>query len=229
MDSVYPFSTAIALTLQALLVFFLLSGPLRKYFIVFVYSTAYLLTSGLEALVIRQAGKTSALYSRIYWTDEIILDLLLFLMVILLTFQATKGSILRRAVSKMLFLVVVVAIALPFVIGSRPYFSPRWFRFTGQILNFGGAIMNLALWTALIGSKHKDPQLLAVSAGLGVAVTGQAVYYGLRLLTTVPLVRSISDVLNVLTYLAGVAIWCWAFRSAKRTPRSSSQAVTEAS
>jgi hypothetical protein len=229
MDSVYPFSTAIALTLQAVLVFFLLSGPLRQYFIVFVYSTVYLLTSGLEALVIRQAGKSSALYSRIYWTDEIILDLLLFLMVILLTLQATKGSILRGAVSKMLFLVVVVAIALPFVIGSRPYFSPFWFRFTGQILNFGGAVMNLGLWTALIGSKRKDSQLLTVSAGLGVAVTGQAVYYGLRLMTDDPLVYGISDALNVLTYIAGVAIWCWAFRPAARVASRSEEALPKAS
>ena len=89
--------------------------------------------------------------------------------------------------------------------------------------------MNLGLWTALIGSKHKDAQLLTVSAGLGVAVTGQAVYYGLRLMTTNPLVYRISDALNVLTYIAGVAIWCWAFRPVARAASRPEEALPKAS
>jgi hypothetical protein len=216
----------VSLALQALLVLLLLRGPFRRYFIVFLYSAIYLLTSFLEVFIIRKEGRSAPLYAQVYWTNEIILDILLFLLVILLTYRATEGSPLRGAVGKLLAVVMIIAAILPFVIGTRPYFSLRWFRATAQILNFGGAIMNLGLWTALIGSKRKDPQLLAVSAGLGVAVTGQAIYYGLRLMTTSSLVRTISDVLNVLTYLVGVAIWCWAFRPAKRIHRGS-EAATE--
>ena len=40
--------------------------------------------------------------------------------------------------------------------------------------------MNLGLWTALIGTKKRDPLLLTVSAGLGVAVTGAAIAFGLQ-------------------------------------------------
>ena len=219
----------ISLALQALLVYFLLRSSFRKYFIILLYSSVYLLTSFLEVLVLRRFGKTSPQYSQVYWTNEIILDILLLLMVILLTYRATEGSPLRAAAAKLLTIVVVVAAVLPFLIASRPYFSLRWFRVTAQILNFAGAVMNLALWTALIGSKSKDPQLLTVSAGLGVAVTGQAVYYGLRLITAGPLVRGISDALNVLTYMAGVAIWCWAFRPSQRAQPGSAQALPKAS
>ncbi len=228
-DFIYSFEEIVSLALQALLVFLLLRGPFQKYFIVFLYSTVYLLTSLLEVALHWEAGKTAPLYARVYWTNEIILDLLLFLMVILLTYRATEGSPIRAAVGKLLIIVVLVAAALPFLIASRPYFSLRWFRMTAQILNFGGAVMNLGLWTALIGSKRKDSQLLAVSAGLGVAVTGQAVYYGLRLMTVSPLVRNISDVLNVLTYLAGVAIWCWAFRPAAPARSGPAGALTDMS
>lgn len=217
------------MTLQAILVFLLLRGPFQKYFIIFLYASVSLLTSLAEVIVIQKWGKTAPAYAQVYWTNEIVLDLLLFLLVIVLTYRATEGSPLRGAVGKLLAVVAIVAAVLPFVIGGRPYFSLRWFRATAQIMNFGGAIMNLGLWTALIGSQRKDPQLLAVSAGLGVAVTGQAVYYGLRLLSMAPLVRRISDVVNVITYLAGVAIWCWAFRPVKRLPQNSSEAVTEAS
>lgn len=229
MDAFHSAAEVVGLALQALLVLLLLRGPFRKYFIVFLYSTVYLLTTFLEVAVIRQSGKSAPLYAQLYWTNEIVLDLLLFLLVIVLTYRATEGSPLRGAVGKLLGVVVLVAAVLPFVIGSRPYFSLRWFRVTAQILNFGGTVMNLGLWTALIGSKRKDSQLLTVSAGLGVAVTGQAVYYGLRLLTTAPLVRSTSDVINVLTYLAGVAIWCWAFRPVVQVASRSEEALPKAS
>ena len=217
---------AVSLALQVLLVFLLLRGPIRKYFIIFLYSVVYLSTSVVEVIVSRQGGKLTPLYARVYWTDEIVLDLLLFLLVIVLALRATAQSPLRGAVAKLLLVVTVLALVLPFVIGTSRFFSARWFRLTSQILNFGGALMNLGLWTGLIGSKKREAELLVVSAGLGIAVAGQAIYYGIRLLTANPLLRSFSDVLNVLTHIAGVAIWCWAFRPKVGARSGSATAAT---
>ena len=76
-------------------------------------------------------------------------------------------------------------------------------------------MMNLGLWTALIGTKKRDPLLLTVSAGLGVAVTGAAIAYGLRRYRTPRgLPQQLANLFKTLTYLASVAIWCWAFRPA---------------
>lgn len=234
MDYLRSAQLVISLALQCLLVVLLLLGPVRKYFIVFLYSAVYLITSAVETFVSQSYGTQSPTYRVVYWTDEICLDLLLFTMVIFLAFRATRGSPLRPALRTLLTGLVVAALGLPFIINpffsvewssglhfsiNHPYFNVRWFRQAGQILNFGGAIMNLALWTALIGSKERDPQLLAVSAGLGIAVTGQAIYYGIRLLTTSPLLRTFSDLVGLVTYIAGIAIWCWAFRPAARTAR----------
>jgi hypothetical protein len=226
MGLLYSLDTPLALTLQALLVVFLLRNFSRKYFIVLLYSVTFLLTNVVETVVIRQFGTRTPIYRKVYWTDEIILDLLLFLMVILLTSQATEGSALRAPVRKMLIAVLLMAIGLPFAIGSRPYFTARWFTFASQILNFGGALMNLGLWTALIGSKRREARLVIVSTGLGVAVTGQTIHYGIRLLTQSPTIRSISDVINAIAYLAGVAIWCWAFRPQARTREGSPVTAT---
>jgi hypothetical protein len=80
--------------------------------------------------------------------------------------------------------------------------------------------MNLGLWTALIGTKKRDPLLLTVSAGLGVAVTGAAIAFGFRRFTPIQSTpQQLADLFKTITYLASVAIWCWAFRpSAGKSP-----------
>jgi hypothetical protein len=117
-------------------------------------------------------------------TDEAIIDLLLFLMVIVMTYQALGNNPLRarigRHIGRWLAALVAGAVLLPFVLFQGPIFSARWFNPTSQMLTFGGAIVNLALWTALLGNRKRNPLLLAVSAGLGIAVTGAAITFGLH-------------------------------------------------
>ena len=138
-------------------------------------------------------------------------------MVITLTYRALEGSPLRAGMGRLLGAVLVIVLVVPFVLFSARRFSSAWFDGTSQLLNFGGAIMNLGLWTALIGTKKRDPLLLTVSAGLGVAVTGAAIAFGLRRFTPprgTP--QQLANLFKTLTYLASVAIWCWAFRPAAR-------------
>jgi len=153
----------------------------------------------------------------VYWTDEVLLDLLLFLMVILLIYRALEGSPMRAGMGRLLGAVVNSVAIVPFVLFSARRFSTAWFDGTSQLLNFGAAIMNLALWTALIATKKRDPLLLTVSAGLGVAVTGAAITFGLRRFTLpggTP--QHMANLFKAITYLAGLTIWCWAFRPRAR-------------
>src|SRR5690242_16963560 len=158
------------IVLQAIVIFFLLRGPFRRYPVLLLYCVLQLATSLTEGYVLRAFGQASPIFRRLYWTDEVSLDLLLFLMVILLTYQALEGSTLRTGMGRLLGAVLVIVLVVPFVLFSARRFSSAWFDGTSQLLNFGGAIMNLGLWTALIGTKKRDPVLLTVSAGLGVAV-----------------------------------------------------------
>lgn len=229
LDVISSAEQLVSVALQLVLIVLLLFGPTRQYLLILLYSVAYLITTVSEVYVVHLIGRRSELYRILYWTDEIVLDLLLLAILMLLAFRATAGdNILRGAVRKLLVGGVTAAILLPFVLSSDPLFSSRWFRFASQVLNFGGALLNIGLWTALIASKKRDPQLLTVSAGWGLAATGQAIYYGALLLvsgTHSRWIGVVTEQLNVLTHILGVAIWCWAFRPSARNKGSASGAT----
>jgi hypothetical protein len=200
--------------LQILLIILLLRGFARPYFPLLAYGLIQLGVTVLEWVVFYQAGPTSPAWRTLYWTDEIVLDLSLFLLVIAITYRALDGSALRAPIGRLLAGVVIVVAVLPFVLFYRyTLFATRWFNATAQMLNFGAAIMNLGLWAALIGNKRRDRQLLAVSIGLGVAVAGSAISFGLRTFTMnmIGTPRELANLFGQLAHVIGVFIWCWAF------------------
>jgi hypothetical protein len=214
-ESIYSFLEIIGVVLQVLLVVFLFSS-FRRYPILFAYSVVYLATTALESTVAHTIGRNRAIYSTVYWTDEVLLDLLLFLVVISLVYQAARDNPMAAIFQKMLMAVVAAAVILPFVLLNPPYFKSHWFNGTSQMLNFGATLMNLALWTVLIGLRRKDPQLLLVSVGVGVAVTGASISYGLRQFLS-PDLFWVPNLFLILTHVAGVGVWSWAFRPGTKT------------
>jgi hypothetical protein len=209
-----------SILIQAAVIVFLLRGSFRRYPLLLLYCVFQLGATITEEYVYRVFGEASNFFYRLYWTDEISLDLALFLMVITLTYRALEGSPLRLGMGRLLGGVLVLVLVVPFVVFSSRRFSNPWFDGTSQLLNFGGAILNLGLWTALIATKKRDPLLLSVSAGLGVAVTGAAIAFGLRRFTPPGgTTQQLANLFKTGTYLASVAIWCWAFRpAARKTP-----------
>jgi hypothetical protein len=204
------------LFLQCILVILLLlGGSFRKYPLILAYCVIQLILTACEYHYIR-----STHYVTLYWTDEIVLNLLLFLMVIAFTYRALGDSPLRWAMGKALAAVCVIVMALPFVIFKGPPFQKtQWFNHTSQLLSFGAAILNLGLWSALVANRKRDPQLLAVSTGLGIAVTGAAISYGVRGYLAANHLW-IPDAFMGFTFVASMVIWCWAFRP-RSTPLGS--------
>jgi hypothetical protein len=219
---------AVDVALQLVLICLLLRGPFRRYVSLFVYSVAVLLSTALEFVVFHLPHPDRALYRKVYWSDEVVVDLLLFLVVISLTNLALEGNPLRAKTSRILAGIVAAVLILPFVLFNPPLFtSPthwstawgRWFNSTGQMLNFGAAIMNLGLWSALLVSRKRDPQLLKVSIGVGVAVAGQAIGFGIRrFIPDQSTLREFPDIFMSLTYVLSLIIWCSAFRSRPAVP-----------
>ena len=219
-----------ALALISVLVF-LLRGPSRKFWALIVY-VAWELLSNLSLnsfdllynAATPGASNTSAevmrLYFRLYWTNDVIVDLLRFLLVIWLTYRATSGGPKRTSIGRMLSGIVVVALTLPFLLfpmfpqGPKPWPEASWFNSSSELLNFGAAIMNLVLWGVLLADRKRDPQLTVVSVGLGVVVTGAAISYGLRHLIPAG-AWFIPNTFLLLTQLAGWTIWCRAFWPAR--------------
>jgi hypothetical protein len=207
------------LALNIVLLVLLLRGFLPKYSLLFVYNLAQFLIVLVER-VLSQGGPGSAdLFTRVYWTSEIIWDFLLFLLVIELINRALAGRPEREFARKILLIVLVAVVVLPFLLfHDRPRFESRWFSGASQLINFGAAIMTLVLWGALIASRNRDILLMRVCAGLGLTVAGAAFAWGIRQLATgrtemATDVRTIADVFAAVTYILGLALWCWAFRT----------------
>jgi len=212
----FSVSGALGIALQIALIFFLLPQGARKFPILMVHAVSRLAADAAESLVFHKQGYAVALYAKVYWTSEIFVDMLLFLMVIVFTYQVLEGSPLRAQAARLLVGVGTFAVLAPIaILHHRTLFSTAWFDGIIQWLNFGAAIMNLALWTALLATKKRDPQLVAVSIGLGLAVTGAALGFGFRqLFHREGGLRIAANIEQVLTHLLGLSVWCWTFRPA---------------
>src|ERR1051325_10197245 len=197
-----------------LLAFLFLYGSYRKYRLLSLYCCVLLLTSAAEIIVSNRYGYTSTAYRNVYWADELITDSLLFFIVIALIYRATEGTAFRKPAEKLLSGVVALALLLPFIVFPRPYYTTHWFNGASQFLNFAAAVMNLLLWTALLGTAKRDRQLLTVSTGLGLSVTGAAVSYGLLTVFHQQEAKDFLRLSYVLFHMLCLPIWCWAFRPA---------------
>jgi hypothetical protein len=212
---------------------FLLLGPARRFWVVLInVGWMVLSTLGLTLADLyynARPPEPRVLYDHLYWTNEVVVDLLQFLVVVVLTYHATPEGPHRGKVGRLLTGVAIVAMALPLLL-FHPTFTPwptgQWSNSAGEILNFGAAVMNLVLWATLIASRQRDPQLLTVSAGLGVLVTGTAIAYGLRHFIPPGAFRPLPNLFLMLTQLAGWAIWCKAFWPAAKPREAPRDAVT---
>ncbi len=159
----------------------LLRGPFRRFWVLLVYVawelfatatlTIYdLLYDTVQPRVKLQQAEAVRLYTRLYWSNDVIVDMLRFLLVIVLTYAATPEGAKRSSIGRILGGIVVVVMVLPFLLFPlhfAPWPEASWFNSTSELLNFGAAIMNLGLWGALLANRKRDPQFVAVSIGTG--------------------------------------------------------------
>jgi hypothetical protein len=204
-----------------LLVVFLLLGYARKFWVVLLYVSWELLATISLTLAdlylhgtsqVDNATSASRLYARLYWTNDVIEDLFRFVLVTVLIYKVVGTS--KPMIGRVLTGVVLLMVVLPFPLYHptfQPYPKAAWFNSTSQLLNFGAAIMNLILWGALLQSRKRDPQILAVSVGLGILVTGTALSYGLRHFMPQGGFTAAFNLFLNLTQLTAWLIWCWAF------------------
>jgi hypothetical protein len=195
----------------------LLRGPFKKYTVLAMYVLGEFAADVVEGIAYHRVGWDSPAYRKLYWTDKVTLELLLFLVVIAFTYAALQGNPLRPKAAKALGVIVVVTLALPFAMlhnhQSKLYgfFTSRWFNHASQIWNFGAAIMNLVLWAALLSNRRRDPQLVTLSIGVGIATASAAIAWGARQWLSEGN-RWPVDSFMALADLASVLLWCWVFR-----------------
>jgi hypothetical protein len=203
--------------LQGLLLVLLLRGPFRKYIVFALYALAEFASDVSEGIAYYRVGWQSPAYRTLYWTNQVTMDLLLFLVVIAFTYAALQGNPLRAKAAKALGIIVVLTLALPFATlhnhHSKRYgfFTSQWFNHTVQIWSFGAAIMNLVLWAALLSNRRRDPQLVTLGIGVGIATSSAAIVWGARQWFAQANRWPVDSFMTV-THLASLLLWCWVFR-----------------
>lgn len=201
----------VSLILQVGVIAFLLQGAFRKYPLVLAYSFTRLITSVLEVAIRQKLGNRTTFFRQVYYSDRVILNLVLFAMVTAIIFQLLKGKPQRSMIGRALVGIVGAVLLSPFLVFSQP-FTLHWLNSMSQFLYFGSGIMTLVLWTVLIGSKPRDSQLLKFAMGLGVAMAGAAVAFGLHRWMGSPRLVWMPDLFLQMTHVTGLLVWCWAFR-----------------
>ena len=82
----------VSLILQVGVIAFLLQGAFRKYPLVLAYSLTRLITSVLEVAIRQKLGNRTAFFRQVYYSDRVILNLLLFAMVTAIMFRLLAGK-----------------------------------------------------------------------------------------------------------------------------------------
>lgn len=205
------------IVLPAIALVLLACGPISRYFPLFLYLASAVGAALALGWIFYVSGPADPLYYQVYWGSEFLLDPLRLLLIVSLIGRALEDHPSRKKITVLMTGILVIVLAIPFVVFTSPIFGRHWNQSVAQLLNFGAALMNLALWSALIMTKRRDPQLLTVSAGLGVTVAGAAMMLGVRQFTAQgdPM-RIATDYAYRVGQLAGPLIWCWAFWPFKR-------------
>jgi hypothetical protein len=178
-----------------------------------------------EWIAFYRLGLKSSAYHWLFWVDNVMMVLLLFLVVIAFAYQALEGSPLRPKARKAFAIIFVTALVLPFTMlhdghsKQYGYFTNLWFNHVIQIWNFGAAIMNLVLWAALLSNRRRDPNLVTMSIGVGLATASVAIGRGVREWFPESH-RWPVDTFMIVAHIAGLLVWCWAFRPGAESGRA---------
>ena len=211
------------LPLEFLLIAALLSGSYKRFPFVFFYAVANLVTTIIEIPAYtdwfkrRDEAGAGVHAARVYWYNEWVLQVLVFAVVISLIYYATTGARLRRLVRSSLIAGAIMFAGVSFFIhyGPPPMKYGYWMTPWTRDLNFGAAILDLALWAKLIASRERDHRLLLISGALGMQFTGEAIGEAIRNLSIAKTIESLSLTGSVVTMLADLAclyVWWQTFR-----------------
>jgi hypothetical protein len=178
----------IGLALGLMIMAVLLRGQWKEYPFVFAYVLGDFFTTVLEiGPGLQYAGATAELkksYALLYWWNERIMQVLVFLLVFSLIYRAAAHHKTRH----ILLLGIVCGILLFAGITLFIYYDPgkatgRWITPWLRNLNLCAAILDLGLWAMLIGAPRKNYTLLMVSGALGIQFTAGAIGQAVRQLS----------------------------------------------
>jgi hypothetical protein len=171
---------------------------------------ALLLSTVVEIVV--NPFEPSRLYSYYYWSDELLLDILVFCVVIAFIDAAARHSTRKQPIERR-WLILAAALILvgSFAIHRNLHFN-RLMTLVTRDLNICAVILDLILWSLLVTARRPNRRLMLLSGGLGLQLAGaimgeQLRNFSHRLLLT-------GTLLEISTGLLALYIWWRALRTA---------------
>lgn len=209
----------IGVPLEVLLIAALLRGPYRRFPLLLAYAAANLVTTAIEIPANVSSFRTQdpavlLHFARIYWTDERILLVLVFALVISLVDRALTKMRSRRMVRAGLIAGAILFAGILFLIHHSSHLG-AWMTLWTRDLNGGAEILDVGLWILLIATRHRDCRLLMVSGALGMQFAGEAIGESIRDLALAHHNRPLSLTGSVAIMLADLAclyVWWHTFR-----------------
>jgi hypothetical protein len=203
--------------LQVRVIATLLRGPYKEYPLVLAYTLALFLSTVINTARIIDTGKFSPSDAVWFWSTYVFRQFLMYSLVLSLIDRSLAGRQPALTSRKVLIPAAVIIAILPFYLHrSLPNIS-GWMTAVGRDISFCAAILNLLLWSILIGSGTKNRRLLMITGGLGIQFTGEAIGQSLRQLSASTLL--IGNLFTVVPHLVCLYIWLQAFR--EQMPRPS--------
>lgn len=197
-----------------------------RYPLVFAYLVILLFATTVETALLygmpafSNNRKTYALY---YWSNEAILQALIFIVMLSLIHQASEGFPKRWIWSTLPASVVLGIVAYSvYSVGTQSGITQHM-TVVSRNLSFCTALLNLVLWSALLRNRRRSVELLMVSGGIGLQTTAKAIGHSLRsfsLATKTP-----GNVIVVLGHLLCLFIW---WRTFRRPAARAASAVSQA-
>jgi len=199
---------AIGLWLNLQVIAALVRGSYRQYPFVLAYSLTLLVSTVVE-IGLQAAPKT--LQDTYYWTDEIVLDVLVFCVVIAFIDEAARHSGQELLERHWLILAATLILAGSYAVHRSSHFNLQM-TLISRDLNICAVILDLVLWSLLATARRPNRRLMLLSGGLGLQLTGAIMGGQLRQLSRGLFLTG--TLLEVTTGLLALYVWWRALRTA---------------
>jgi hypothetical protein len=215
----YGLTTTVTLSLAVLTLQRLLSGWWRQYYLLGLI-LVLLLANVVPPIAsyISNGNWTLSSAQKMYWILALMSQVTTFLLVLQLIYRVGKELPTQATLVRMLTLGAIAVAAISVII----HFDKRPNAFMTALtrdLTFLTALLNMVLWRFLLQLRKRDFLLLAVSAGLGIQCTGDAIGHSFRMLGKgigqAAAVTEFGNILMSLSAVITIAIWHTAFSRSK--------------
>jgi hypothetical protein len=212
----------LALGLLAILLFQMyVRGSYRALPFLAAYVSILFITAIVDMTFLADAGTwaKTPLGTRVYWVDDSLRQIALFLVIISMIYKMGAGSVSRSAQRRVLAaLLLVIGIASFFLYHQDQI--DRWFTPLMRNLSFVAAIFNFVLWMS-VARGRVERRVALIVAGIGLQMAGEAIGQSLRVIALAHHNYFLINVANLflsLSYFLCLLVWMHALRD-KRSPK----------